>query len=190
MSPARARAIACLAGGLILGAAACGGSGRDEWEPGLRELFDLAVLEVPVDKIVFARGEQRLFSLVIGSATHVAESRAIVRLGIRAGDLRPEDVETRPGGVIVVRLPPVAVLDFSYQPETFVVRDDLSRQSFFRRLALSEREEIYRAAEADLRDNLPYDPMFERARLRLKLLVEAYLERYFDEVLIEFREIG
>ncbi len=182
------RALLGVAAAALL-AAACRGGPPDGFESGLRELLNLAVLEVPVDKVVFARAEQRFFSLTIGTATHVAESRAVVKLGIRADDLAPGDV-TVSGESVVVRLPPVEVLDLVYQPETFVVRPDLSRRSFLRSISLAERERIYREAEADLRASLPYDTMLERARARVRVLVRAYLGRFYRDVRVEFRAAG
>ncbi len=167
---------------------------------GFREVAELGTLEVHFTKIIVGEKEAKkkwLFLTGSSRALHVAMSEAVVRLGIDLNRLAPDDVKVS-GERISVLLPPIEILDFNYDPTRFQVDNELSDYHRTGTLSLtseqadfraSEIEEVYRKAERQVREQLPYKKLQRMGERRTALFFSSYLEKAgFREVFVNFKE--
>ena len=163
---------------------ACGRADRFDWIGGMQNVAKVATLEVHTNKIIYARKEK----WVLGTATHVAKSSAVLKLGIDANKISGDDVKIS-GGKIEIKLPPIEVVDFVYGPSTFDVQENLTRERWLVNIDLKELEGIYRGAETQVRQMLPYDRLEKMGQKRTAFFMRKYLEQAgFSEIYLSFRE--
>lgn len=165
-----------------------------------REAAELGTLDVHFSKILFAEKiKKKKRFLFVGSsrATHVEKSEAVVTLGIDVDSLSADDVKVT-GDRISVLLPPIEIIAFDYDPSHFHVESNLSDYHRSGVVPLSadeadfgagEIEQLYRDAEHQLRQQLPYKKLRRMAERRTALFFREYLESAgFREVFVNFRQ--
>jgi hypothetical protein len=174
-------ALACVIG--------CGRADRYDWIGGMQNAAKVGTLELYLNKIIYAKKEKELFRWIgLGTATHVARSSATLKLGIDANKISADDVKVT-GNKIVVKLPPIEVVDFVYAPVDFDVREDLTKNWWLVKIKLKDLEGIYRDSEAQIRQMLPYDQLEKMGQKRTAFFVRKYLEKAgFSEIYLSFRD--
>lgn len=171
---------------LVFIAAGCRGEPSRAWVGGMHSVADLAVLEVRLKKIVHGKKDSRWF--FVPSASHIAESSCIARLGINLDDLQEEDLRVH-GKSVSIDLPAVEVVDFRYQPSHFEVDPGLSRDAWLNRLTVADLDEFYRQSEGEIRALLSSSDLESRAQSRVSELMRLYLAAAgYEEIYISFRE--
>lgn len=155
---------------------------------GMRNVAKLATLEVQMNKIVFGEKNKRLLFMQLPSATHIARTTATIKLGIDFNKIRPGDIQAE-GDRIDVRLPPIEVVDFIYQPSSFEVREDLSQNNMFTRIAVGEIEEMYQKSELEIREMIQFTDLEEMGQDQTAALFRFYLQRVgFREIYVSFKD--
>jgi hypothetical protein len=159
-----------------------------DWVGGFQDVAKLATLEVQLNKIVYATKSKKFLFVNLGTASHVAATKAIVKIGVDLNEIRSEHVKIN-GDLIELVLPPIKILDFIYQPSEFKVRKELTSNQAFSKIKVSDLEEAYRAAETELRKSLRYIGLKELGEKRNRMYFRSFLHRFgFKNIIITFQE--
>ncbi len=179
----------CLLTPILASLSGCGRADRTDWVGGMQNAAKVGTLELYLNKIIYAKKNKKFFKWIgLGTATHVARTSATLKLGIDANRIGVEDVKVA-GKKIEVKLPPIQVIDFIYDPSSFEVREDLTKDWGLAKISLDELEEIYRDSESQIREMLPYERLEKMGQRRTAFFVRKYLEQAgFSEIHLNFRD--
>lgn len=173
---------------MVIAIAACSRNNLGpDWVGGFQDVAKLATLEVQLNKIVYATKTNKFLFVDLGTASHVAATRAIVKIGVDLNEIRSEHVKTT-SDLIELTLPPIRILDFIYQPSEFEVRKELTSNRAFSKIKVSDLEQAYRAAETELRKSLRYIGLKEMGEKRNRIYFRSFLRRFgFKSIIITFQ---
>jgi hypothetical protein len=153
----------------------------------LKNTAKLSTVEYIVTKVVSARIDKRFSA----DDYFFAETEATIKAGIDLEKLREEDVEID-GKKISLKLPPIEILNFSYPSEGFkVIEAYTDDNSLFKwnSLSVETKDDLYRQAEADIRESLNDLGITKTAEHNTKLLLNKILVLSgYEEIYIDFRE--
>jgi len=153
----------------------------------IQQASSLVSTEFTIDKVVFGTKTKNLLWFKFNEANFLAYSKAKVKTGIDLGKIKEEHIEIS-GQKIVLRLPPVEVINFSYPPSSFVEDTLISDpEVFLNKISLPEQEEFFRLAELDIRENLEYMGVVSTTQDHLRKMFHVLLESLgYQEIYITF----
>lgn len=149
----------------------------------------LATTEFTIDKIVHGTKTKRLLWLVkLNEARFLAYSQAIVKAGIDLDKIEPSDIEIDKKK-IVLKLPQVEVINFSYPPSKFRLDTEITNNKLFNTISLEDQEEYFRQAELDIRNNLDYMGVVETTQQHTRSMLKGLLKSLgYQEIYIHFSD--
>jgi hypothetical protein len=155
----------------------------------IQRASDLATTEFTVDKIVHGTKTKKLsWFIKLSEARFLAYSQAKIKAGIDLRQIAEQDIEIKEKR-IVLRLPPVKVINFSYPPSSFVEDTLISdTRAFLNTINIEDQEEFFRQAELDIRNNLEFMGIVETTQEHTRTLLTRLLHSLgYDEVFISFK---
>lgn len=157
----------------------------------VRQAAKLATTETMIDKIVFGTSDRRLLGIIrVNQARFAAHTTATIKTGVDLTKLSPEDVKIE-GKRIVIELPHVEVINFSYPFQNFRIDRSISDDKFLNDIDIYDQENFYRLAELDIRNNLKYTGMQRATEQKTRLLLEGLLKNLgYEEIYISFKKTG
>ena len=153
----------------------------------LKNSAKLATVEYIVTKVISAK-DKNWFAK---DAYFFAETEATIKAGIDLEKLKEEDVKID-GRKISIKLPPIEIINFSYPAEGFKVIEKYSDESAvfkWNSIDVSEKDDLYRQGEADIRANINNLGIIKSAQTNTAILMKRILTiSGFDEIYIEFAD--
>lgn len=144
----------------------------------------LATVEYILKKYIFGQKQKKLWFIKLSEAEFVAETEARVKVGIDLSKIGNESVSIN-GDQVIVKLPPVEILNFSYPPDKFEVDPQLSSQKS--KLSIEDIETFSRMAELEIRRDLHFLGMEKTAQERTRLFLHQLLHNMgYEDVVLEF----
>jgi hypothetical protein len=154
----------------------------------IRQAAKLATTETIVDKIVFGTSDKKILGVIrLNEAQFAAYSTAVITTGIDLDKLRPEDIRIHDKR-IELKLPPIQVINFSYPFSSFRIDESITVNRLLNHIDIFDRENFYRQAETDIRDNLPFMGVAGATRDKTRQLLYPILKQSgYEEIFITFR---
>ncbi|QHT66456.1 DUF4230 domain-containing protein [Rhodocytophaga rosea] len=155
----------------------------------IQRASDLATTEFTVDKIVHGTKTKKLsWFIKLSEARFLAYSQAKIKAGIDLREIGEQDIEIKEKR-IVLRLPAVKVINFSYPPSSFVEDTLISdTRAFLNTINIEDQEEFFRQAELDIRNNLEFMGIVETTQEHTRTLLTRLLHSLgYEEVFISFK---
>ena len=122
----------------------------------------------------------------MSDADFIAQTEARVKVGIDLNKISTNDIEVN-GKSILVKLPPVEILNFSYPPDKFEVDTVLSGG----KIKIEDIEIFSRLAEVEIRRDLHFVDIEETGQEKTRLFLTTLFKNMgFEEVLFEFEPIS
>ncbi|MEL6674999.1 MAG: DUF4230 domain-containing protein [Bacteroidota bacterium] len=179
----------------LAGLTACQGPGDEQKIPDervivarLHESAQLATVEYVLNKVVMGKKTNSLLGFTIGESSFLAETQATVKAGVDLSKLQPEDVSTI-GQSIIVKLPPVEILNFSYPAERFKINKEYTQNDWFAEISQDEIDQFYQEAQQAIRKDLAWMGIEEAAEKKTRRFLENFLlQAGYEEVYIEFQK--
>ena len=106
----------------------------------------LATVEYVLNKYIFGLKRKKFLFIKLSDADFIAQTEARVKVGIDLNKISTNDIEVN-GKSILVKLPPVEILNFSYPPDKFEVDTVLSGG----KIKIEDIEIFSRLAEVEIR---------------------------------------
>ena len=156
----------------------------------LRSISKLVALEVHTEKVIIAKGEKRLFPMLMGGiklnkATFIGYAQPVIEIGVDLKKMEEDDLNYI-GEAIQVKLPPIEVLVADLREETIVEDHFYLSKNRFRSKDLGE---VYKAVQKELNEFMIYTELEEKAKGKIDFLLRAFLtEMGYKKVHIEFKE--
>ncbi|MEM9834175.1 MAG: DUF4230 domain-containing protein [Bacteroidota bacterium] len=154
----------------------------------IQQASDLATTEFTVEKIVHGTKTKKLaWFIKLSEARFLAYSQAKIKAGVDLSQIEESDIQID-GQKIILELPPVKIVNFSYPPGSFqedtVISDP---RSFLNSISVADQEIFFRDAELDIRNNLEYMGIVETTQNHTQTLLRQLLRSLnYDEVYISF----
>ncbi|MEM6841412.1 MAG: DUF4230 domain-containing protein [Bacteroidota bacterium] len=154
----------------------------------IQQASDLATTEFTVEKIVHGTKTKKLaWFIKLSEARFLAYSQAKIKAGVDLSQIEESDIQID-GQKIILELPPVKIVNFSYPPGSFqedtVISDP---RSFLNSISVADQEIFFRDAELDIRNNLEYMGIVETTQDHTRTLLRQLLRSLnYDEVYISF----
>lgn len=157
----------------------------------VRAAAKLSTSEVILNKIVWTELDKKRRFLVLKTPAEVImfNTEATVKMGVDLNKLSEEDIEIRQDSIII-NLPKVEVLNFSYPHEKFeevfpISNFDASPHSD----KVEKLDEVFRLAETDIRKKIKYLQIEDEVEFKTKQMLSAFLTKSnFNNVVIRFKE--
>jgi hypothetical protein len=149
---------------------------------------DLVTSEFTVDKVVFGRKTKNLMWFKFNEANFMAYSKAKIKTGIDLTKIQEHDIVIS-GDKIDLKLPPIAVINFSYPPSSFVEDSLISDPKvFLNKINLEDQEAFFRLAELDIRNNLQYMGIVKTSQDHTRQMFNLMLRSLgYQEIYISFK---
>lgn len=150
----------------------------------LQEAASLASIEYVITKTI-AYHESKWFTRQ--KATFLAQSEATVTLGLNLDKVSSDDIIIS-GTTIQMNLPPVEILNFSYDPAKFREIEKYTVNTFWDKITIAEKDEAYRQGESDIRNILPDLRLTENVQANTRKLMRPFLRKMgFKNIFITFK---
>jgi hypothetical protein len=148
----------------------------------------LATTKTTLNKMIFATQDKRFLGLIkINQSRFAARTTAYVLAGVDLSKLTKGDVDIR-GQSIRLNLPAVTVLDFAYPFSEYKIDLNLTKKAFANTITVEQHEELYRKAESQIREMLPYAGIKEETETKTRQLLESLLQNLgYTEIYITFK---
>jgi hypothetical protein len=148
----------------------------------------LATTKTTLNKMIFATQDKRFLGIIkINQSRFAARTKAIVLAGVDLSKLEEDDVHITEHSIRLT-LPAVSVLDFSYPFSEYKVDYNLTKKAFANTITVEQHEELYRRAESQIREMLPYSGIKEETEKKTKQLLESLLQNLgYTEIYISFK---
>ncbi len=155
----------------------------------IKKSASLATTQFTIDKLVYGTQNKKLFwAINLGESRFLAQSQAIIKTGINLDELTNDDVLID-GNKIILNLPHVRVLSFSYPSDRYKEIEGWSHEFAFNKISLNEKETFFREAELSIRKSLPYMDIRKTTEQKTRVLFEALLRSLgYTEIYIHFKE--
>ena len=157
----------------------------------VRAAAKLASTEVILNKIVWTEFEKTQKWLVLTKPTDVIilNTEATVKLGVDLSKLSENDIEIYQDSIIV-NLPKIEILNFSYPHEKYEEVFPISNFDHCTRNNKVEKlDQVLRLAEADIREKIKLLKLEKEAEYRTRQLLSTFLAKSnFNNVIIRFKE--
>lgn len=151
----------------------------------VKDISELATVEYTVSKVILSAKKG---TLSIGTATFMAESEATITAGIDMNKLSAEDIIIHEKQ-ITLKLPAIEIINFSYPAEKFKPIDRYIENSFWTKITVEDKEELYRQAQSAIMNQIQLIGIKETAEKNTRKLLVPILERSgFEEIYIHFKE--
>ena len=144
----------------------------------VRSAAKLATTEIVVNKVVMSELKKReLLGLITKNKTLLFDTEATIKLGIDLNKIIESDIEMK-GDTLVVHLPDIEVINFSYPHEKFHQVypisdfDEVSSQDKIKKL-----DEIFRLAETNIRNKIELLNLKDPARRRTIQFLQSFLHQ-------------
>ncbi|MEO0333138.1 MAG: DUF4230 domain-containing protein, partial [Bacteroidota bacterium] len=123
----------------------------------------------------------------LNEARFLAYSQAKIKAGVDLSQIGENDIQID-GRKVILELPPVKIINFSYPPGSFqedtVISDP---RSFLNSISVADQELFFRDAELDIRNNLEYMGIVETTQNHTRTLLRQLLRSLnYNEVYISF----
>ena len=116
----------------------------------------LATTKTTLTKMIFATQDKRFLGIIkINQSRFAARTKAYVLAGVDLTKIKEEDVKIGEHS-IRLDLPAVSVLDFAYPFSEYKIDYNLTQKAFANAITVEQHEELYRKAESQIREMLPY----------------------------------
>jgi hypothetical protein len=155
----------------------------------IKSAAKLATTETELTKMVFATQDRKFLGIIrLNQAQFAARTKATVKAGVNLAKIKQQDVRVN-GTIITLELPAVEVIDFSYPFKSYEIDYTITDNAFGNKISLQDHEEIFRRAEIQIRDLLPYYGIKEATESRTRQLLEQLLRNLgFTEIYISFKK--
>lgn len=157
----------------------------------VRSAAKLSTSEIILNKIVWTEFEKTRKFLVITKPAEVImfDTEATVKMGIDLSKLSEEDIELKQDSIII-NLPKVEVLNFSYPHEKFQEVFPISNFDNIKRNNKVEKlDEVFRLAEEDIRAKIKLLKIEDEVEFKTKQMLSAFLTKSnFNNVIIRFKD--
>ncbi|WP_346857642.1 DUF4230 domain-containing protein [uncultured Draconibacterium sp.] len=157
----------------------------------VRSAAKLSTSEIVLNKIVWTEFEsqRKLFFIKKPAEVIMFNTEATVKMGIDLSKLSEEDIEIK-NDSIIINLPRVEILNFSYPHEKFTEVFPISNfDDCTRKNKIEKLDEVLRLAETDIRDKIKYLKIEEEVEFKTKQILSAFLTKSnFNNVIIRFKE--
>ena len=157
----------------------------------VRAAAKLSTSEVILNKIVWTEFEKERKFIFIKKPAEVImfNTEATVKMGIDLSKLSEEDIEIRQDSIII-NLPKVEILNFSYPHEKYEEIFPISNFDNIKRSNKIEKlDEVLRLAETDIRSKIKYLKIEDEVEFKTKQVLSAFLTKSnFNNVIIRFKE--
>ncbi|HQQ97185.1 MAG TPA: DUF4230 domain-containing protein [Cyclobacteriaceae bacterium] len=173
---------------LVLGLSACEDKKRSLAVSKIKEVSKLATTRTELSKFIFANQQKRFLGIFrLNDSRFAAKTKAYVLAGIDLGKINDYDIRTS-GNRISIELPPVEVLDFAYPFSEYQIDYSLTTKSFANTISVERHEELFRMAESQIREMLPYLGIKEATETKTRQLMESLLRGLgYTEIYVSFR---
>jgi len=153
----------------------------------IKNASDLATTEFVIDKIVYGSKTRTLAWFKLNETNFLAYSQAVVKTGIDLNQIKENDIIID-GDKIVLKLPSIEVINFSYPPASFVEDSLVSNtRAFLNTINIRDQEEFFRLAELDIRANLGYMGLVKTSQNHTRQMFHALLTSLgYKEIYISF----
>jgi len=155
----------------------------------IKQVSKFSTTKIVVNKLLI--GKKNLNFLLIkrlSTATFIADSEAIIKLGIDFEKLQENDISIN-NNSISLNLPSVEVISFSYPAEKFEFKEEWSSNSFLVKIRPEDQDEIFRLGEIELRESLLSMGVVKSCQKNTSLVLRKILSVLdFDEIYIKYRE--
>jgi len=157
----------------------------------VRSAAKLSTSEIILNKIVWTEfeKERKLFFITKPAEVIMFNTEATVKMGIDLSKLSEEDIEIKNDSVII-NLPKVEILNFSYPHEKFEEIFPISNfDNCKRKNKVEKLDEVLRLAETDIRNKIKYLKIEDGVEFKTKQVLSAFLTKSnFNNVIIRFKE--
>jgi hypothetical protein len=154
----------------------------------IKTVAKLSTVEFVIKKIVVGKKKKKiLYFFNAKDARFLAYTKAIIKAGITLNKIEDDDIKIEDSQVII-KLPPVEILDFSYPPEEMKPDMKYTGDKLFNRFELSDIESFYRMAEAEIRAYVNHLGIKEAAEEKTRLFLNNLLNQMgFKKIHIHFK---
>lgn len=156
----------------------------------IRSVAKLATTEVVVNKIVWSEiKDNRFIGIIKRDETILFDTEATIKFGIDLNKIRPQDITIK-GDTLLLKLPKVEIINFSYPHEKFRQIHPISNFDDVRnKRKIEKMDEVFRLAEIDIKEKLKLMNLHTEAENRTVLFMENFLRKMgYTHVYIEFKE--
>lgn len=157
----------------------------------VRSAAKLSTSEIILNKIVWTEFEKERKLLVITKPAEVImfNTEATVKMGVDLSKLSEEDIEIKADSIII-NLPKVQILNFSYPHEKYEEIFPISNfDNINRKNKIEKLDEVLRLAETDIRSKIKYLKIEDEVEFKTKQVLSAFLTKSnFNNVIIRFKE--
>ncbi|WP_254162235.1 DUF4230 domain-containing protein [Chryseosolibacter histidini] len=153
----------------------------------IKAVSKLATTEATLSKMIFASEQRRFLGVIkLGEAQFAARTKATVTAGVDLTKIKADDIVIE-GNRISVKLPAVEVINFEYPFSSYEIDYTITHDAFAAKIDIKEHEELYRRAESQIREQLPYLGIRETTEQNTTLLLEKILNSLgYEEVYITY----
>jgi hypothetical protein len=150
----------------------------------VKSVAKLASVEFVVSKLIQSAKDG---SLSLGKATFMAQTEATITAGIDLNDLLEEDIKID-NNKINILLPPIEIINFSYPAEKFKEMERYTKNEFWAKITVEDKDELYRQGELAIREQAEELGIAKTGEEHLRKLLTPILETLgFDEIYIRFK---
>jgi hypothetical protein len=155
----------------------------------IKSASKLVTTKTTLKKMVFATQSKKFMGVIkLNNSRFAARTTAYVLAGVDLSKLNESNVSFR-GNAIILKLPAVQVLDFSYPFSEYKVDFSITESKFANSITIEDHEELYRRAELQIRETLQYTGIKEATEAKTRQMLEALLRNLgYQEVYISFLE--
>ncbi len=155
----------------------------------IKEVAKLATTRTELSKFIFASQQKRFLGIFrLNDSRFAAKTKAYVLAGIDLSKISEYDIRTE-ANRISLELPPVEVLDFSYPFCEYQIDYSLTTKAFANTISVERHEELFRMAESQIRELLPYMGIREATETKTRQLMESLLRGLgYTEVYVTFKK--
>ncbi len=155
----------------------------------IKEVAKLATTRTELSKFIFASQQKRFLGIFrLNDSRFAAKTKAYVLAGIDLSKISEYDIRTE-ANRISLELPPVEVLDFSYPFSEYQIDYSLTTKAFANTISVERHEELFRMAESQIRELLPYMGIREATETKTRQLMESLLRGLgYTEVYVTFKK--
>ncbi len=173
---------------LVLLLASCKDKKRSLAMSKIKAASKLATTKTTLTKMIFATQDKRFLGVIkINQSRFAARTKAYVLAGVDLTKIKEEDVKIGEHS-IRLELPAVSVLDFAYPFSEYKIDYNLTQKAFANAITVEQHEELYRKAESQIREMLPFTGIKEETERKTQQLLESLLQNLgYTEIYITFK---
>ena len=152
----------------------------------IRQLSDLATTEVAIKKFVLGKKEKRILVFKLNDASIVAETYGYLKFGIDLSKITEEDVVVS-GNSLIITIPEIKLISFSYPPEEFKLVEEFSQYNrFWNEISAHDIDIFLQKAQTQIGESIPHMGITRLVVQNTENVLRAYIGGYgYDDVTIK-----